>query len=82
MSGRNALLFAENFILTVLPSKLLLTHDALLTFIFISVINMNNYTNLNLSTLRCTEDYSYKYLLSGCTDLFCVLVLCSDHILV
>lgn len=34
------------------------------TNIYLSVIKMNNYTNLNLSTLRCTEDYSYKYLLS------------------
>lgn len=60
MRGRNALLFAENFILTSIKAFIL----TLLTFIFISVIKMNNYTNLNLSTLRCTEDYSYKYSLS------------------
>lgn len=41
-------------------------HQSFYTYLrcFISVIKMNNYTNLNLSTLRCTEDYSYKYLLS------------------
>lgn len=60
MRGRNALLFAENFILTSIKAFIL----TLLTFIFIGVIKMNNYTNLNLSTLRCTEDYSYKYSLS------------------
>lgn len=63
MRGRNALLFAENFILTSIKA-FILTHDASLTFIFVSVIKMNNCTDLNLSTLRCTEDYSYKYLLS------------------
>lgn len=41
-------------------------HQSFYTYLrcFISVIKMNNYTNLNLSTLRCTGDYSYKYLLS------------------
>lgn len=63
MRGRNALLFADNFILTSIKA-FILTYDALLSFIFISVIKMNNCTNLNLSTLRCTEDYSYKYSLS------------------
>lgn len=60
MRGRNALLFAENFILISIKA-FIVTYDAFLTFIFISVIKIKN---INLSTLRCTEDYSYKYLLS------------------
>lgn len=68
--GRDALLFAENFILTSIKA-FILTCDDLLTFIFISVIKMNNYTNLNLSTLRCTEDYSYIIYLSSLVALIC-----------
>lgn len=57
MRGRNALLFAANFILTSIKA-FIVTYDALLTFIFINVIKTKN---IDLSTPRCTEEYSYKF---------------------